>query len=932
MPPTLTATNRAAARQAMDPALRRDIRALTSLLGHTILEQEGPRLFRLIERIRRQTTAIRQSPTSSRISRLRRTIRTLSVPEATKIARAFTIYFQLVNLAEEQQRIRRLRAYEQQPTPLAMSGRACFQELRSRRVPLARLTRLLHSLAIQPVLTAHPTEVKRRTTMDHLLEIAQDLDALDHPDLPTRERDRLTARLREHLEILWQTNEARQRPLTVADEISNTLFYFERTILPLIPRLYEDLQRSLAQHYRSWRGPLPAWLKFGSWVGGDRDGHPHVTPAVSTETLRHQRRVILRYYLTQVEQLIRAFSQAVNLAPVSDALLASLEADQRAFPAVAATLARYEATEIYRKKLSFMHARLQATLDGDRAAGYARPEDLLGDLRLIQSSLAAHRGPRAAAGRVSRVARQVETFGFHLARIEFRDHHDKLAGAVEELLRHVGVGAAPYRQLAEQDRRAVLSEALASAVPGTYKALQVPGTGHEEGPLLSLAPDTQDVVGQFLAIGQMQAESGPEAAGTYLISMTRGASDLLAVLWLKTLMGVGPLTIVPLFETLEDLERAPAIMASAWTHPAYQAYLAACDHTQEIMLGYSDSNKDGGYLAANWALYRAEALLAKTAARHKIRLVFFHGKGGTIDRGGGMSHRAIVAQPWAAPGGRIKLTEQGEVISAKYANLAIAQRTLEQLFSAVALSNLVAAPDARRARSTVARWEAVMQELSAASAASYRALVWDTPDFFAYYVESTPIRLILEQGLAGSRPASRSQQWTLATLRAIPWVFSWVQSRQMLSAWYGIGTAIEAFAGQRPEALEELRGMYHDWSFFRTLLDNAQASLAKADFYIGEQYAHLVRDPAVRRAIFGQVRAEYQRAVRWVLAVTQQTMLLETQPVLRHSIQLRNPYVDPLNYLQLRFLAEYAQSPTPEVHELLRLTIHGIAFGMKSTG
>ena len=921
--PITTAQSRAVsrddARQAMDPALRRDIRTLTSLLGHTILEQEGPRLFRLIERIRRQTTAIRQSPTSSKISRLRRTIRTLSVPEATKIARAFTIYFQLVNLAEEQQRIRRLRAYEQQPTPLAMSGRACFQELRSRRVPLAHLTRLLRSLAIQPVLTAHPTEVKRRTTMDHLLEIAQDLGALDHSALPTRERDRLTARLREHLEILWQTNEARQRPLTVADEISNTLFYFERTILPLIPRLYEDLERSLAQHYRSWRGPLPCWLKFGSWVGGDRDGHPHVTPAVSTETLRHQRRVILRYYLTQVEHLIRAFSQAVNLAPVSDALLASLEQDQQVLPAVAAGLARYEAPEVYRKKLSFMHARLQASLDGDRGGGSARPEDLLADLRLIQSSRAAHGGGRPAAGRVSHVARQVETFGFHLARIEFPDHHAKLAGAVEELLRHVGLGAAPYRQLAEQDRRALLHAALASA----HRLRDIPPT---------LAPDTQDIVGQFLALGQMQAESGPEAAGTYLISMTRGASDLLAVLWLKTLTGIESLTIVPLFETLEDLERAPAIMAAAWTHPAYQIYLAACRHTQEIMLGYSDSNKDGGYLAANWALYRAEALLAKTAARHKVQLVFFHGKGGTIDRGGGMSHRAIVAQPWAAPSGRIKLTEQGEVISAKYANLAIAQRTLEQLFSAVALSNLVAAPDARRARSTVARWEAVMQELSAASAASYRALVWDTPAFLAYYVESTPIRLILEQGLAGSRPASRNQQWTLATLRAIPWVFSWVQSRQMLSAWYGIGTAIEAFVGRRPEALEELQSMYQSWSFFRTLLDNAQASLAKADFYIGEQYAQLVRDPAVRRAIFPQVRAEYQRAVRWVLAVTQQTMLLETQPVLRHSIHLRNPYVDPLNYLQLRFLAEYAQHPTPEVHELLRLTIHGIAFGMKSTG
>lgn len=919
MSPTLTGINRADARQAMDPALRRDIRFLTSLLGQTILEQEGRRLFKLIERIRRHTTAIRQSPSSSKISRLRRTIHALSVHDATKIARAFTIYFQLVNMAEEQQRIRRLRAYEAQSTPLAMSGRACFQELRNKRVPLARLKRLFSTMTIQPVLTAHPTEVKRRTTMDHLLEMAQTLDALDHPDLPVRERAHLTAELREHLEILWQTNEARQRPLTVTDEISNTLFYFERTILPLVPRLYADLQRALQQHY-AWTGALPTWLKFGSWVGGDRDGHPHVTAQVSTETLRHQRRVILRAYLAYAERLIRSFSQAVNLAPVTEGLMASLERDRQLLPAVAATLERFEATEVYRKKLSFMHARLQATLDGDAELGYPAPDALLADLRLIQDSLTAHRSHWAARGLVEQFARQVETFGFHLARIEFRDHHDKLAGAAEELLRHFGLGTVPYRQLDEPARQALLSDALASP----HRLHNIPSP---------FSHDTQDVVAQFHALRQMQTEGGCDAASTYLISMARGASDLLVVLWLKTLTGVERLTIVPLFETLEDLDCAPAIMTSAWTHAAYRRYLdAGCGSIQEIMLGYSDSNKDGGYLAANWALYRAEAQLAKTAARHRVQPVFFHGKGGTIDRGGGMSHRAIVAQPWAAPAGRIKLTEQGEVISAKYANVTIAQRTLEQLFSAVVLSNLVEAPHERRARSTVARWEAIMHELAVASAAGYRTLVWDTPEFLDYYVQSTPIKLILEQGLAGSRPASRATSWTISSLRAIPWVFSWVQSRQMLSAWYGIGSAIESFVADKPEALEELRGMYKQWPFFKTLLDNAQASLAKADFYIGEQYARLVRDADVRRRIFGQVRAEYQRATKWVLAVTQQTILLENQPVLRHSIQLRNPYVDPLNYLQLRFLAEYAQAPTPDVHELLRLTIHGIAFGMKSTG
>ncbi len=921
MSTTPPSSSRADARQAMDPALRRDVRLLTSLLGQIMTEQEGSRLLRLIERIRRQATDIRQAPAAGKISRLRRTINRLTVAEATKIARAFTIYFQLVNLAEEQQRIRRLRAYEAQPIPLGMSVRACFQELRNRRVKLGRVRRLLQQLSIEPVLTAHPTEVKRRTTLDHLLEIAQHLDALDHPDLSARDRARITARLKEHLEILWQTNEARRRSMTVADEVSNTRFYFERTILPLIPVLYEDLQRQIQQHYPSWRGPVPRWLTFGSWVGGDRDGHPHVTPAVSQDVLRQQRQAILRYYLAQMEQLVRTLSQAINLVPVSPELEQSVARDSDALPEMAATLGRYESTEIYRRKLSFIYARLQATLDS-QPVGYPNSAALLEDLRLIQTSLTTNRGQRAAGGRVEALMRQVETFGFHLAHIEFRDHRDKLALAVEELLHHLGLSATPYRQLPEEAKQATLASALVSSQQ--LATIPAPGAG--------LSRETEDVAGQFRALAQAQATLGQEAVSTYLVSMTRAPSDLLMVLWLKTLFDVPSLTIVPLFETLEDLEQAPRIMETLWRHPAYQPYLEASQRRQEIMLGYSDSNKDCGYLAANWALYRSQGLLAKVAVRQQVDVTFFHGKGGTIDRGGGMSHRAIVAQPWAAPGGRIKLTEQGEVVSAKYSNLLIAQRTLEQLFSAVVLSNLVAAPQDRRARSTIARWEATMQELADLSAASYRALVWETPEFFSYYLESTPIRMILKEGLAGSRPASRTDQWTLHSLRAIPWVFSWVQSRQMLSAWYGIGTAIEQYLARHPDALPHLQAMYRDWSLFRTLLDNAQASLAKTDFYIGEQYAHLVKHPKIRRQIFTQVRAEYQRSVRGVLTVTQNRELLETQSVLRHSIQLRNPYVDPLNYIQLRFLAHLEHEATPEIYELLQLTIHGIAFGMKSTG
>ncbi|MBI4313558.1 MAG: phosphoenolpyruvate carboxylase [Candidatus Omnitrophica bacterium] len=924
MPTSLSLSNRADARQAMDPALRKDVRMLTSLLGQTILEQEGPRLFRLIERIRKQATAIRHSPSSSKIARLRRTIHSLNIAEATKIARAFTIYFQLVNLAEEQQRIRRLRAYEAQNAPLGMSARACFQELKNRKIQPKQISKLLEQLSIQPVLTAHPTEVKRRTTLDHLLEMANDLDQLDLPNLPGRDRARLTARLQEHLEILWHTNEIRRRPMTVADEVSNTMFYFERTIVPLIPILYEDISRQLKQHFPSWKNNAPSWLRFSSWVGGDRDGNPYVTAQVSQETLLRQRQSILRHYLDRVERIIRHFSQAVNLNPVSDALLQSIEGDRNLFPDVAAAMERYESSEIYRKKLSFVYAKLLGVLN-ERPNGYNGPHGFLKDLRLMQESLRTHHGVHAASGMVEALVRQVETFGFHLAQLEFRDHRDKLAAAVQELLQRLEFSKNPYRELSETERQSVLADAIASA-----KRIDTLPEG--------LGAETRDVLEQFFALRKMQDICGKDAASTYLVSMTRSASDLLMVLWLKTVTGVEHLTIVPLFETLEDLERAPGIMAELWKHPSYHAYLdqghgaASAGRSQEIMLGYSDSNKDGGYFAANWSLYRAQATLSKTAARAKVNLTFFHGKGGTIDRGGGMSYRAIVAQPASAPGGRIKLTEQGEVVSAKYSNLLIAQRTVEQLFSAVVLSNLVAAPHERRARSTLNRWESIMQELSLLSSGSYRSLVWETKEFLPYYLEATPIKIILERGIAGSRPAGRDAQWSLQNLRAIPWVFSWVQSRQLLSAWYGIGTAIDQFIVHQPNAAEELKAMYKDWPFFKSLLDNAQASLAKADFYIGEQYADLVKDAKVRRSIFGQIRKEYQRSLHWVLQITQQNGLLENQPVLKHSIQLRNPYVDPLNYLQLRFLAELEQNPSPEVHELLKLTLHGIAFGMKSTG
>ena len=928
-----------AARTAMDPLLRQDVRFLTSLLGEVILEQEGRGLFRLVERIRRMAKTIRQAPSPHRLQRMQQWVSQLSLDQAQKVARAFTIYFQLVNLAEEQQRVRRIRFYEAQPGGgLEMSVRRLLRDLKGHRIEASQVRQLLDRMEVTLVLTAHPTEVRRRTTLEHLMMIAQELAGLDGAESTVADRQRAADRIKETLEILWQTNEARQRRLTVLDELANTLLYFRRTILDLVPEIQANLDAQIRAAYPTLRRRVPPWLRFGSWVGSDRDGHPGVTPEVTWTTAKRHREFILGYYQTVVQELIRRLSHSTMLVGVTSALQASLEQDRRRLSGVARLLAeRFEPTELYRKKLSFIHARLVRAQQG-HPQGYHLAEELLQDLRLIQESLCKRRGTRAALGAVDRLIRQVEIFGFHLAHLELREHRGRIAEAVSELLTLTGASPVAYLTLAEGDRMALWNRLLAAAKTPAFDEARLSATA-------------KDLLEQFRVMARIQRQVDPRMASVYLISMTQSASDLLMVLWLGRLGGLvqrsrsgrlrGTLDVVPLFETIPDLARADQVMTQLLEQPLYRRYLQARGDRQEIMLGYSDSNKDGGYLAANWSLYRAQQALVRVAEVHKVQMVFFHGRGGTIDRGGGMSHRAIVAQPFAAWQGRIKTTEQGEVVGSKYANPRIARRSTEQMFSAVIVTNLLVPLERQVHQDVLMRWEAVMGQLADAATAAYRQLTWSDPDFLAYYRQATPIQLILSMGAGGSRPAARTETWTMESLRAIPWVFSWIQSRHMLSAWYGIGSALETFATAHGKSgIEELQAMYEQWRFFRVLMDNAQASLAKADMYIARQYANLVTDEAIRDRIIGQIQAEYDRSVRSVLTVAKQPHLLAAQPVLSHSIFLRNPYVDPLNYLQIRFLREWlaaeeagrALPQAEQVLELLRLTVHGIAFGMKSTG
>jgi len=806
----------------MDTQLHQEVRLLTTRLGLIVREQAGARVFDRVERFRKLSKDARTRQSRAIAAALARLAAHQSVDQADQVAHAFSLFFQLVNLCEERARIRHLASH---PRP-AQSLRAVFHELREAGVSTAAVQRCLESLEIQPVLTAHPTEAKRRSVLNHILR----LKALEQFDSPATD---------EILEALWQTDEVREGRVSPLDEVRTTLFFFERTIFETIANFYESFEKDLHAAYPTIRCTNP-FLTFASWVGGDRDGHPLVTPETSLETIGRHRAVLLEYYYRQIEKLLEEITHATHGArPVAGT-----------FPEA----------EVFRNRLAAINRRL----------GEIGAKELVRELEAIRESLRRQNAYRAARGRIGRLIVQARVFGTHLAELDFRDHSGKLHG------------------------------------------------------------DPAEIQEEFHTIRAIQRDRGEVAAHRFILSMARNATDLSAVTAMAD-QARARVDIVPLFETIADLRDSPAILAELWRDKDYRAHLRRRGDVQEVMLGYSDSNKDGGYLAANWLLYCAEKELARLADRHGIGLRLFHGKGGSIDRGGGASHRSLRAQPNAAHGGRIRITEQGEVVSLKYSHPLIAQRNLEQLTSAVIAANCLPQPHPADEQPR----ERVMERLSRDSFEFYQQLVYDTPELAIYFRQATPIDLI-EHLTIGSRPSRRSSQDDLRDLRAIPWVFAWTQSRHLISSWYGVGHALETFANSQPEGANELRNMHRTWPFFASLLDNAEMSLAKTDLYIAERYSRLVRNPAVRRKVFGAIADEHARAVRMVLRITGHSALLANQPVLAESIRLRNPYVDPLNFIQIEFLSRWRRTAGTRQRERLRrllaLTVTGIAFGMKSTG
>jgi phosphoenolpyruvate carboxylase len=910
-----------------------DIRLLGRILGDVIREQDGGPAFELVERVRRLSVAYRLKADQGAGRRLDRLLRGLTIDQAVSVIRAFTYFSHLANLAEDHHHIRRRLLHERAGRRQRGSIARTLEQLRRAGVGPARLARTLASAVVSPVLTAHPTEVQRKSVLDAERAIARRLAARD----ALRRRGELEASEREiraHVTQLWQTRMLREARPTVTDEIDNALSYYPLTFLREIPRLYADLEQALPGR------PVPPFLRMGHWIGGDRDGNPNVTADTQRAALQRQSALALRHYLAEVHELGGELSMSTLLTAVTPAMAALAARSPDRSP--------HRADEPYRRALVGIYSRLSATLarlaDGNparpargAAAPYASADEFDADLGVIEASLRAHAAAALVPMRLAPLRRAVQVFGFHLASLDLRQSSDRHEAVVAELLKVAGIEA-DYPALGEAARRECLVRCLRDLRP-----LRLPGARY--------TPGTRDELAVFDAAAENLARYGPAAIRQSIISHTESASDLLELLLLLKEAGLVQgtldgrahcrLLIVPLFETIGDLRRAAQVLREFHAVPGILPMIARSGGVQEVMIGYSDSNKDGGLLASTWELYCAElalvALFAPLQQAHGISLRLFHGRGGTVGRGGGPSYEAILAQPPGTVRGQIRLTEQGEVIGAKYSHPDIGRRNLETLVAATLEATLL-----QREHAVDPAFHEAAAGLSELSFAAYRDLVYGDAAFRAYFFESTPIREIAELNI-GSRPAARSASGRIEDLRAIPWAFSWGQCRLALPGWYGFGSAVEGWlraAGpprQRAARLALLRRMHREWPFFRTLLSNLDMVLAKSDLGIAARYASLVADRRAARRIFRQLQAEWQRTSRWLGEVSGERRRLASNPALARSIAHRFPYLDPLNHLQVDLVRRLRGGRVPEA-ELARLkrgihiSINGIATGLRNSG
>ncbi|WP_370877005.1 phosphoenolpyruvate carboxylase [Acidovorax sp. A1169] len=927
-------------RSDKDQPLIDDIRLLGRILGDVIRDQEGVAAYELVEQVRKLSVAFRRDADQEADRALKKLLKTLSGDQTVSVIRAFTYFSHLANLAEDRHHIRRRAVHERAGDTQEGSIEVALSRLRWAGIAPKTISQTLAGSYVAPVLTAHPTEVQRKSILDAERDIAQLLAARDdiqvRAQLYNTAKDALTprelaaneAQLRARVAQLWQTRLLRYSKLTVADEIENALSYYEATFLREIPKIYADLETELGQY------PVHSFLRMGQWIGGDRDGNPNVTAQTLQYALGRQAEVALRHYLTEVHYLGGELSLSARLVQVS--------AEMEALAARSPDTNEHRQDEPYRRALTGVYARLAASLKeltGGEAARhavapqnpYVSAEAFLADLRVIEASLKSHHGEALAAERLHPLIRAVQVFGFHLATVDLRQSSDKHEEVVAELLATARIETA-YSALSETDKRALLLRLLNDARP-----LRVMGASYSDHARGELAI--------FEAALAMRYRYGHEAIRHYIISHTETVSDLLEVLLLQKEVGLmrgtldgdarNDLIVVPLFETIEDLRNAAPIMREFYALPGVAGLVHRSGSEQDIMLGYSDSNKDGGIFTSNWELYRAEIALVELfdelATNHGIQLRMFHGRGGTVGRGGGPSYQAILAQPPGTVRGQIRLTEQGEVIASKYANPEIGRRNLETLVAATLEATLLQPTKP----ATKAFLEAAAQ-LSLASMGAYRALVYETPGFTEYFFNSTPIREIAELNI-GSRPASRKASQKIEDLRAIPWGFSWGQCRLTLPGWFGFGAAVDAFVnaeGKDPKAqLALLQKMYRQWPFFRTLLSNMDMVLAKSDLALASRYSELVTDARLRKKVFSAIETEWHRTAEALTRITGDKQRLTHNAALARSIKHRFPYIDPLHHLQVELVRRWRAGQGDErVQTGIHISINGIAAGLRNTG
>jgi phosphoenolpyruvate carboxylase len=911
-----------------DVPLREDIRLLGRILGDTLREQEGEATFELVETVRRAAVRFRKTQDERDRLELEQMLDALTPRETLAVVRAFSYFSQLSNIAEDLHHNRRRRAHlKAKSQPQDGSLHLALDRVQAKKIDAASLRQFFEHALVSPVLTAHPTEVQRRSILDAQLVLSSLLSERDRLDMTPEEIEDNEDTLRRFVLILWKTRMLRTTKLSVPDEINNGLAYYRYTFLSQIPKIYADLEKELEQRFGE-PVQVPSFLRVGSWIGGDRDGNPFVTHEVMRDAAERHSRLIIDHFISETHILGERLSLSSRLVDVSPEL--------EAFAAQSPDAIVSRDDEPYRRAFIAIHSRIVAT--GKRlghrvehlypeeydSRPYADPQEFIDDLDILIDSLCRHKAVSLARGRLADLRRAAEVFGFHLAPLDMRQHSGIHEQVVDELFTHAA-GKPGYAALDESARRAWLLEALDK---GQRMDEELEKFSHVVQGELRIMHTAADLHHQF----------GRAVLPNHIISKTDAVSDMLELALMLQQSGlveagaepVLHVNIIPLFETIADLRGCGVIMDELLSLPWYRAALRSRGNTQEVMLGYSDSNKDGGYLTANWELYKAELELVRVFEKHGVDLRLFHGRGGTVGRGGGPSYDAILAQPPGSVNGQIRITEQGEVIASKYSNPEIGRRNLETLVAATMEATLLHHHGADSSRPEYHR---IMEELSNGAFASYRKLVYETPGFTDYFFTATPIREIAELNI-GSRPSSRKASDRIEDLRAIPWVFSWSLTRTLLPGWYGFGSAVQEFLQREGDAgLKQLQAMHKNWAFLSTLLSNMDMVLSKTDMGIASRYAELIEDEALGKAIFGMIEAEWQRTVDALFAITGANTLLRDNPSFARSLATRTPYIDPLNHLQVALLHRHrAGDDDVLVKRAIHLTINGIATGLRNSG